>query len=194
MSPRGEPCPLHPDQFVHPMTVVSETMDHLYICRRLEGHGLPGTYSWSWLATAPATELPGLDLDETLLGAVEAASSEHGGGWVEYGLVERAYALAHPEDWQRLLDTYSHRRYLPAGASRGEEPYTASRRLGAALGAARRRQALHFRQGPGTGYWAYNRVISYYAPLSVEGPVGTRTWADSGHDVDEHVPVRHAAA
>lgn len=194
MSPRAEPCPLHPDQVVHAMTVVSETMDYLYICRRLEGHGLPGTYSWSWLATAPATELPGLELDGALLTAVETASSEQGGGWVEYGLVERAYALAHPADWQALLDTYSHRRYLPDGASRRKQPYTASRRLGAALGAARRRQDVNFRQGPGTGFWAYNSTISYFAPLSVDPSAGTCTWSASGHDMDDHVPERHAAA
>lgn len=37
---------------------------------------------------------------DALLEAIEAASSEHGGGWIEYGLVERSYALAHVDDWQ----------------------------------------------------------------------------------------------
>lgn len=63
-------------------------------------------------------------------------------------------------------------------------------RLGGALGTLRRQQRLSFRQGPRTGYWKYNVINSYYAPLSVSPAASTVTWTQSGHDMSEHVPAQ----
>jgi hypothetical protein len=54
----------------------------------------------------------GLDLE--LPKASEHASKEEAAeGWVEFGLVEQAYALQQPEDWRQLLCKYDRTQHHP---------------------------------------------------------------------------------
>ena len=145
-------CPMHTDEHVQPVAVLNETMDYLYTCNRTDGHGRPGPYSWPWSAplAAVASTPVEFDLDVTLVQAVTLASQAYGCGWVEYGLVERAFALANPEQWSALLAQHDHTKYNAKGATRKDQPYTASKRLGQKLGILRRREDVAFQQGPGT--------------------------------------------
>lgn len=54
----------------------------------------------------------GLDLE--LPKASEHASKEEAAeGWVEFGLVEQAYALQQPEDWRQMLCKYDRTQHHP---------------------------------------------------------------------------------
>lgn len=94
--------------------------------------------------------------------------------WVEYGVLERDYASAHPADWQFLIDRYSH---TAVAAKR----YTATAFLGGVLGRLWRAGDIAGFTGPATGRWSYNREVGYWS-LFPEPPQDRRlTWADTGH-------------
>jgi hypothetical protein len=182
---------MHADEFVRPVAVPSsETIEFVFTCPLSSGHGRPGTYSWPYVAPPDAAlgDPLGLGLAVELPAAVAEATSAAGGRWVEYGLVERAYALAQPDDWRRLLARYDHTHYHPDGATRRQLPYTASRYLGRTLGALRAQGIIAFKQGPGTGRWSYNDTISYYAPATVADGAPTCTWERSGRQMSEYMP------
>ena len=90
--------------------------------------------------------------------------------WVEYGIVEYRYGIAHPVEYRRLVDTYGHRSAARTGR------YSASVFLASTLGRLARAGLLVLSFGPGTGYWSYDSEISYWA--APPGPVdGERqTW------------------
>lgn len=67
------------------------------------------------------------------------------GHWVEYGVVEHAYAKSRPGDWRRLIDTYGHTAIKPSH-------YTASAFLGATLGHLARNGFVAYHDGPATAY------------------------------------------
>ncbi len=73
---------------------------------------------------------------------------------MEYGLVERAYALGRRNDFQQLLDTYGHTHFRPSR-------YTVSAHLARTLGGLSRLGTVLFHAGRGTGRWSYNSDISY---------------------------------
>lgn len=190
-SPDGQICPIHTDEFIKPVHVGSETADYMFTCHR---HHDPegGDFSWPFVP-----EPAGLDSDSLGLGleielpkAVSAAAASTAPAWVEYGLIERAYALANPEDWARVLDRYGHTHYHPADATRAEFPYTASMYLARSLGALGRAGTLVHDVGPGTGRWAYNSKISYYA-LPPGGEWDSRqTWEASGFTMESYMPAQ----
>ncbi len=84
-----------------------------------------------------------------------AVVGQLGHRWVEYGVVERAYALAHPREFAILVDRYGHTAVAP-------KRYTASAFLGRALGELSVKGDLAFRYGPATGRWDYNSRISWW--------------------------------
>ncbi len=99
-----------------------------------------------------------------------------GPGWHEYGLVERAYALANPDDFHVLIERYGHTAIV---ASR----YTTSSFLARALGDLSRHGAIAWHGGTATGRWSYNAGISYWS-TNPETPWDQRlTWEDAGADV-----------
>jgi hypothetical protein len=190
-KPGSAYCPMHVDEPIVPTAIDSETVDYLYTCPRTDGHGRPGTYSWPYVAPPAVSSTPdpmGLGLDLELPRAVSAASAENGGGFVEYGLVERAYALTNPEDWSGLLARYDHTHFYPEGANRAQLPYTASKYLARALGAIRRQGTLAYAQAPGTGRWKYNNPISHYAPAGTDDTAALASWAASGHAMNDYMP------
>src|SRR5690348_3232900 len=112
--PVGQGCPMHMDEFLQPQYVGSETVVWEYTCPLSKGHPGGGPFTWPYVpepVSLPGDSL-GLGLDIELPKAVKTACEEVGAPWVEYGLVERAYALADPDDWAMLLAKYSHTFYI----------------------------------------------------------------------------------
>ena len=110
--------------------------------------------------------------------------------WVEYGLVERAYALAHPVEWAKILVKFDHTEYHDGETtSRGDLPYTASMYLARTLGALSGTGRLGHRSFPGTGRWAYNNPISFYSLPGADpfGPVAT--WEEAGVKMSDYMPA-----
>lgn len=99
------------------------------------------------------------------------------GQWVEYGVLERAYALANPKDWAFLVGRYGH---TAIAAKR----YTVSAFLAATLGHLSRAGVVNFHSGPATGRWSYNGTISYWSLPPAPDWAKRLAWADSGHEVD----------
>lgn len=184
-------CPFHAGDRPEAEHIGNETVDWQFTCE-YNDHPVPGPYVWS-VTDEPGMDMGqalGLDLGSTLPKAVRDASQAHGGGWVEYGLVERAFALANPEDWSLLLARYDHRWFGQGTATQQELPYTASRYLAGRLGDLSRRGDVRYRDGKGTGYWSYLRRVSHWAPagsgeLSAMASFGTETVA-----MDDYMPAK----
>ncbi|MFM9597942.1 hypothetical protein ACKI1O_52700, partial [Streptomyces scabiei] len=77
-----------------------------FTCPRTD-HFLPGPYTWlSAPPPPPGTGANGIAADLGLAVELPVALKQFGSQWVEYGVVERAYALANPKDWSFLLQKY----------------------------------------------------------------------------------------
>src|SRR4051812_32983584 len=100
-------CPFHTDEDIEgrPRDDGSVT----FRCDRVEGH--PGAQEWHWLAMPElpaAQQLTGLAEELSLSTLLPSVLQQLGGGWWEYGLVERAYAGADPDGWQQMVDRWGH--------------------------------------------------------------------------------------
>lgn len=166
-------CPFHADDDVAGQPLGADG-GFVFTCPRLKGHPTAGTYSW-YVAPEPP-DLPGLSgLAEELGLAVElpAAIATYPGQWVEFGLVEAAYAAANPKDFASLVARYGHTAVKPT-------QYSASAFLAATLGRLSAHGDVLFHQGPATGRWSYNGQISWWA-LSPEPDWTSRTsWEQAG--------------
>lgn len=109
-----------------------------------------------------------------------AVLAPYKGRWVEYGVVERAYAQANPDDFKGLVEKYGHTAIAPG-------TYTASSYLAGVLGGLGRSGDVMFHEGPATGRWDYLSAVSWWA-LAPEPDWAERTsWADTGLGMD-YVP------
>lgn len=75
--------------------------------------------------------------------------------WVEYGIVEYRYALAHPVEYGMLVEKYGH----TAG---GPKKFTASAFIARTLGHLAADDIVAASFHPGTGYWKHNNPISFW--------------------------------
>src|SRR3954454_22881718 len=101
-------CPFHADEGIHGRRLHDEAKTEVFECRR-QGHPRPGPWTWSFVPEPPhAAGVSGLAAELGLHLELPAALNSYPGQWVEYGLVERAYAQAHPEDFRRLVQRYGH--------------------------------------------------------------------------------------
>ena len=116
----------------------------------------------------------GLDIEMPAL----LAQFEH--RWVEYGVLESAYAEAHPEDFALLVEKYGH-------TAKKAKPYTASSFLARALGELSRRSVVAFHYGPSTGRWSYNSQISWWCLPPAPEWSPDISWASLGRGM-EYVP------
>jgi len=174
-----ETCPFH--AFDDVMGVwVGDDVGHSFTCPRSDHH-VPGPFTWFRAPElASISELSGLSEELRLDVTLPAALREYRGIWVEYGILERAYALANAADWAFLIQRYSH---TAIAAKR----YTATAFLVCALGRLWRRGALCCRGGRSTGRWVYCRDVSWWA-LPPEPEWENRlSFADSDFTV-EYVP------
>jgi len=169
-------CPMHADEQIDGV-LVSDEFGYKFTCTRGKGHPGGGSYEWEQLPESPEFEgLTGLANELGLQTELPAALAQYKGQWVEYGVLERAYALAHPEDWAILVGKYGHR---AVAAKR----YTASAFLAATLSRLQSLGYLAYHGGPATGRWTYNSGISWWA-LDPETPWENRlSWDQSGADL-----------
>lgn len=178
--PSRQVCPFHSDEDV-PGVRVNDDGTYEFTCPRTTSHPVVGTYTWMQAPEPPDLEgVSGLAAELGLDTELPAAIAQYPGRWVEYGVVEHAYAHATPDDFARLVERYGHTAIVAAR-------YTASAFLAATLGQLSRTGTVLYHPGPATGRWKYNGQISWWA-LAPEPDWALRTsWEDLGLRTD-HVP------
>lgn len=159
---------------------INDEVGWQFTCRRLD-HPTPGTHTWIEAAQPPHIgEMSGIAADLGLAQYIPEALAPFQGTWIEYGVLEHAYAVRHPEDWAFLIERYGH-------TSIESRPYTASAFLGGALGHLARGGYIVNHSGPATGRWAYNGITNWWALPPGPDWESRLSWADSGLTV-EYVP------
>jgi hypothetical protein len=172
-------CKIHADEDLAGEFISAEVGER-FICLRSD-HPTPGPYEWMQ-APEPAglPEMTGLAAELGLDAILPDVLSSFGGDWVEYGVLEHAYADAHPSDFGLLVDRYSH---TAVAATR----YSASAFLAGVLYWLHRSGAIELRMAPSTGRWSYNRVISWWAVTPTKDWSHRVSWDSLGLSMD-YVP------
>lgn len=129
-----------------------------YTCSYVRKHVQPAPYSWDGSDDERLAEDSGgtglaeeLGLYDDLLCCLVA-----GEPWIEYGIVEHRLGQLQPKTYAELLERYGHTR-------QGPKKYTASAFVASSLGWMREHGMVEWQEGPATGYWSYNSVVSYWA-------------------------------
>ncbi|GAB3077747.1 hypothetical protein [Pedococcus soli] len=173
-------CHFHADEGVRGTRVDDDGM-MTFTCPLADGHPKSGPYTWLHVPTPP--EIPaigGLAAELGLAVELPAALRAFRGKWVEYGVLEHAYATANPEDFTFLVDRYGH-------TAIRAKPYTTSAFLARTLSDLSRIGSVLFHWGPSTGRWSYNSGTSWWA-LAPEPDWSQRlSWAETGRSMD-YVP------
>jgi len=172
-------CPLHADESVTGIPLGDGSIS--YTCTRTKGHPEPAPYRW--LHVPAPKGLPGLTDVAAELGLgmeLPRVLADFPDTWVEYGLVEYAYAQRNPRDFASLVDRYGH---TAIEASR----YTVSSFLAATLGILSRDGVVVVRFGPATGRWKYNHSISWWSLPPAPDWERRRSWESTGLSMD-YVP------
>lgn len=149
-------CHFHADDDIAGVRLNGEG-GYTFTCERTTGHPTPGPHSWLQAPEPP--DLPGLSglaEDLGLRSELPAAVAQYPGRWVEYGVVEAAYAEANPVDFAHLVERYGH-------TAIKAKSYTASAFIAATLGRLSRSGEVLFHSGPATGRWDYNQQISWWS-------------------------------
>jgi hypothetical protein len=148
-------CPVHADESVPGRKLGDGSVS--YTCPRSRGHPEPGPYTWLHVpAPKGLPELTGIAVELGLDVELPRVLAGFPGEWVEYGLVEYAYAQRNPKDFAALVDRYGH---TAIKASR----YTVSSFLAGTLGILSRDGLVLVRPGHATGRWKYNHTISWWS-------------------------------
>jgi hypothetical protein len=174
-------CPFHSDEDV--AGVKSNDVELTFTCPRTSGHPKPGPHQWIGTIDAPGlTELGGLADELGLTTELPAAIATYPGKWLEFGVVEAAYAELHPADFALLVDRYSH-------TAIAATHFSASAFLAGALGRLNRSGYVLYHYGPATGRWSYNGGISWWAiaPEPEWSDATTVSWASLARTMD-YVP------
>ena len=166
-------CPFHSDEDVAGVRVNDEGTSE-FTCSITKGQPVPGSYTWMQAPEPPDAEsISGLAAELGLDVELPSAIASYAGRWVEYGVVEHAYATANPGDFAALVDRYGHTAIAPAR-------YTASAFIAATLGHLSRTGAVLYHSGPATGRWSYNGQISWWAIAPEPARDNRTSWADLG--------------
>lgn len=162
-------CPFHADGDTQGKKLADGSWE--YVCDR-SGH--PHGGEWRWLEVPPPPDgdgLGGFAEEYDLARELPAAVQSLGEGWFEYGLVERAYALARPQEFGEMVERWGH-------TALADKRYTVSSYLARVLGQLSRDGAVGYHGGVGTGRWSYNSDISFWAARG-DIPWDVRTaWVD----------------
>lgn len=181
MSVVREVCPFHADDDVLGVPTGHGDGSVVFTCTR-SGHltALPHT----WLRVPEPEDVAGVDGFAVELGLateLPAALAGYLGTWVEYGLVERAYALRQPGDFAAIVAKFGHNALAP-------RRYTTSAFIARTLGALGKFGSVLYHGGPATGRWSYNTGISWWALAPAPDWDKSRlSWEGSGHDMS-YVP------
>ena len=153
-------CPFHADEDYVGVPVGDEAGTLAFECPLTTRH--PGGGPWRWALVPEPFELAGLSgvakefgLDFALPKIV--SNFEH--RWVEYGVIEQAYAEAHPDDFERLVDRYRHRHCEGVGRLN----YSVSIFLAATLSSLSRAGSVALQFGKATAPWTHLEVVSFWA-------------------------------
>jgi hypothetical protein len=169
-------CPFHGDEDQFEMRKVDEGT--ILTCPRTTGHPTPGTHFWLVVPEiAGMTGMSGLSAELGLDVELPSALAAFEGRWVEYGVLEAAYAAARPKDFDLLVERYGH---TAIEAKR----YTASAFLARALGDLSSTGALQVRFAPATGRWRYNSAISWWTISPPPSEDATTSWASLRRSMD----------
>lgn len=100
-------CPLHPlDDYAG--VWIGDEVGYSFTCTRND-HPVEGPYTWLRAPEPPGFgELSGIADELRIDVMLPAALGAYRGTWIEYGVLERAYALDNPKDWAFLVERYSH--------------------------------------------------------------------------------------
>lgn len=176
-------CPQHSDEQVDG-TWANDEDGWGFTCDR-SGHVFPGSYTWTKQPEPPAgIALSGVAEELGLAVELPASLKSYPGTWVEYGVLEAAYAASRPADWEQLVTTYGHR-------ALGPSTYTASKFLARTLSNLARQGAVVLRMGPATGLWTSNSTISWWS-LPPEPEWDRRLSFDDSKLTFEYVPGQTA--
>ncbi len=173
-----EVCPFHADEDVRGVRTAYGDGSLAFTCKR-RGHPLDGPHSWMRVPAVEAgPEGSGLAAELGLATELPAAVKTFAGRWVEYGLVERAYATRRPTDFARLVDRFGH-------TALKDKRNTASAFLARYLGSLAARGDVLYHDGSATGRWSYNSKISWWAVAPRPDWEDDRlSWAAAGCAVD----------
>jgi hypothetical protein len=173
-------CPVHTDEDIAGVRLIDDGA-YEFTCPRRDGHPVPGPYTWMQAAPPPdLKEISGLAAELGLDVELPHAIGQYPGRWVEYGVVEHAYATANPKDFAMLVERYGHTAI--AGAR-----YSASAFLASTLGNLSRTGHVLYHNGPATGRWDYNVEISWWALPPAPDWEDRSSWTDLGLHPD-YVP------
>lgn len=174
-------CQFHTDE--DQLTKVGAEDGWHLTCHRTDGmHPVPGA-PYIWLAPKQSdneSRASGLTAELGLFDELPAVLSHFSHQWVEYGVLEAAYADTRPDDFDQLVQRYGH---TAIAAKR----YTASAFLGRALGEITRSGSIHGRMAPPTGRWSYNSEISWWSMDPDTALESSISWADQGRSMS-YVP------
>jgi hypothetical protein len=131
----------------HPWERVWEPPKHLPVAR----HGLPGGI---------AADL-GLheDLPELLVA----------GEWADTAVVEYRYGIAHPENYEWMLDRWGHVAITP-------RKYSVTSFIGSTLGDLSRHTNVAYKSGRGSGFFHYNSSIGFWTLMPVPDKSVDLSW------------------
>jgi hypothetical protein len=180
MSVVREVCPFHADEDVRGVPTDYGDGSVTFTCER-RGHP-DGPHTW---LRVPAVDVgpggSGLAAELGLATELPAAIKAFAGRWVEYGLVERAYAMRRPDDFARLVGRFGH-------TALKDKRNTASAFLAGYLASLAKRGDILYHDGPATGRWSYNSKISWWAVVPrPDWDEDRLSWAASAYVVD-YVP------
>lgn len=171
MATPRQVCPVHTDEDVAGVRINDEGT-YEFTCPRRNGHRVEGPYTWMQAPEPPDLQaISGLAAELGLDVELPHVIGQHAGRWLEYGVVEHAYATANPRDFAALVERYGH---TAIAASR----YTASAFLAATLGHLSRTGHVLYHSGPATGRWKYNGQISWWAVAPEPDWASRVSWAD----------------
>ena len=154
MSPALVVCPFHTSEDVAPQSDPA-TGAWVCTCPRTTGHPHPGPLTWP-MPDENSESLGVLADDLGLDIQLPAAVASFGPHWVEYGLVEYAYAIANPVDFAYLVEQLGH-------TARGKTRTSASGYLARTLGRLSQQGHVLYRPGYATGRWSYNSGVSWWS-------------------------------
>lgn len=163
-------CPFHASEDVPGKLLPDGT--YSFTCERTQGHPTSGQYNW---LHDPVSEqvggLTGLAEELGLATELPAALASLGEGWFEYGLVERTYARAKPQDFALIVERWGH-------TALQHKQYTCSAYIAGTLGRLAKDHHVHYRPGKGTGRWDFNQPISYWSLDPAADWEKRTTWVD----------------